>query len=250
LRVLRSLYPEGLACCHHVLVHPPAGIAGGDNLELTLHLASCSQALVTTPGATRFYRTRGDEAAQTVSVQMEDASRLEWLPLETLVHDGARSTNEFHAALQGDARLIAWDVLALGLPASEQPFVRGQHRQRMAIDGLWLDHAVIDAADHRLLRSPLGWAGHPVLGTAVAACGQSVGGAAIDSMIETARGVIGTHALSRTAGVTALADMRGVVLRVLAPRVEPAWDLMRRVRAAWRPLWMGVEAVEPRLWRL
>jgi urease accessory protein len=40
-----------------------------------------------------------------------------------------------------------------------------------------------------------------------------------------------------------------LVLRVLAPQVEPAMQLLAAVRAAWRQLGWGLQAEPPRIWR-
>lgn len=86
LRVLQRLYPEGDAICHHVLVHPPGGIVGGDVLDIDARLAPGSHAVITTPGATRFYRSAGPEAVQNLKAQLAEGARLEWLPLETIAY--------------------------------------------------------------------------------------------------------------------------------------------------------------------
>ena len=62
LRILASLYPEASTVCHNVLVHPPGGIVGGDSLVIDARLAPNTHALLTTPGATRFYRSAGEAA--------------------------------------------------------------------------------------------------------------------------------------------------------------------------------------------
>jgi len=163
LRVLASLYPETPAICHNVLVHPPGGLVGGDVLDIELTVDTGAHALVTTPGATRFYRSTGAPATQRLRATLATGARLEWLPLETIAYSGCLGENLMRFDLAPGAEMIGWDVLALGLPASDQAFARGRFTQYVEMPGRWLERGVIDALDTRLLDSPLGWAGHRVV---------------------------------------------------------------------------------------
>ena len=173
LRVLKSLHPEA-GVCHSVLVHPPGGIVGGDTLSIAVTLASDAHALITTPGATRFYRSAGATAEQSLSVDAAAGSRLEWLPLETIAYSGCEAENRMRFVLAPGAEMIGWDVTALGLPASEQPFVAGRFTQTIELPGSWLERGSVRAADSRLLDAPLGWAGERVLATLWFAAGSAL----------------------------------------------------------------------------
>ena len=248
LRVLQPLYPEGEAICHHVLVHPPGGIVGGDELRLQLQLAPGSHALITTPGATRFYRSDGRPALQHARLLLQADARLEWLPLETIAYPGCEARNEVEFELAPGSQLLGWDVLALGLPAAGAAFDRGHYSQRLHWPGHWLEWGPIDAADHALLHGPLGLAGHTVLGTLWWAAGSTPAEAMRDSMLEAARQTLAASELHGSAGATAL-EPGLLVVRVLARRVEPLLALLRGVRAAWRRQAWGLDEAAPRVWR-
>jgi urease accessory protein len=249
LRVLRRLYPEGPGICHHVLVHPPGGIVGGDTLQVDARLAAGAHALITTPGATRFYRSAGPLAQQQVQAQLDEGARLEWLPLETIAYTGCRVHNALRFDLAPGAEMIGWDLLALGLPAADQAFAQGSFLQQLSLPGAWLERGRIDAADALLLDSPLGWDGRRVLGTLWFAAGSALATAQRDALLESAREQLASHqALARHAGATALHE-RVLVLRVLAERVEPAMALLAAVRGAWRHLAWGLAPNPPRIWR-
>lgn len=248
LRVLARLYPESPTVCHHVLVHPPGGIVGGDTLHIDAELAGGSHALITTPGATRFYRSVGEVASQTVVARLADGARLEWLPMETLVYDGALAESRVRFELAPGAEVIGWDVLALGLPTARQPFVRGRYLQQLELPGAWLERGLIDASDLRLLDSPLGWAGHRVMATLWFAAGSSLSQDRRESLLAVARDAAGADALAGSAGATAPND-QVVVLRALAPRVEPAMQLLMRVWAGWRDAAWQLAPCAPRVWR-
>ena len=248
LRVLQSLYPEGQGICHHVLVHPPGGIVGGDVLHVEANLQAGAHALITTPGATRFYRSAGEAARQSVTARIDDGARLEWLPLETICHSAALAENQLRFEIQPGGEMMGWDVVALGLPASGEAFETGHYAQRIEMPGVWLERATIRGDDHRLLDSPLGFAGHRVLATMWFATGTPMPSDRRERLLDAARELASSHTLARTAGCSS-PHAEVVVLRLLAPRVEPAMQLLSAVWARWRDVAWGLGAVAPRVWR-
>jgi urease accessory protein len=249
LRVLQRLYPEGDAVCHHVLVHPPGGVVAGDELALSARLDPGSHALITTPGATRFYRSAGALARQSVQATLAPGARLEWLPLETIAYAGCLVDNRLCFELADGAQMMGCDLLALGLPAAGDHFARGCITQQLSLPGRWLERGRIDGSDHLLRESPFGLAGHNVLGLLWLADGAPIARERREALLDAARQCLDPHPLAATAGVTALDDGL-LVLRVLGHQVEPVRQLLHATWAAWRPLHWGLAPCPPRLWRL
>lgn len=249
LRILQSLYPEGAAVCHNVLVHPPAGLVGGDALDIRVTADTGAHGLITTPGATRFYRSTGEHARQRTHIRLAAGARLEWLPMEALLYDGCLAENHLSLDLAPSAELIGWDVLALGLPLARLPFLRGRFCQHIEVPGVWIERGVIDGQDHRLLRSPLGMAGQHCMASLFLVTGSPLERQRRDLLLEATREFLQTHALGRWSGVTSPTP-QVIILRVLTEQVEPAMDLLKSVRASWRLLAWGMAANRPRIWSM
>ncbi len=249
LRILQSLYPEGDGICHNVLVHPPGGLVGGDTLDIRVRTATGSHGLITTPGASRFYRSDGELALQRTALAVEAGARLEWLPLEAICYAGCKAENRLTLDVAAGAELIGWDVTALGLPHAGKPFDRGVLQQHIEAPGVWLERGRIDAADERLLRSPLGLAGQRCLASIFFIAGEPIAKARRDAALDAARALVERDALAGSAGATS-PQPEVIVLRVLAPVVEPAMQLLRQVWSAWRKELWGLPSVLPRIWSM
>jgi urease accessory protein len=247
LRILQSLYPEGDAVCHNVLVHPPGGLVGGDTLDIAVTASGASHGLITTPGATRFYRSDGAPALQRTAITLADQARLEWLPLEAICYSHCLAENHLTLNLAPPAEFMGWDVTALGLPQARQPFEAGSFLQHIEVPGVWLERGRIQADDARLMEGPLGLAGQRCLASLFFVAGSPLERGRRQLALDLAREVIAAHALRPLAGATS-PNGQVVVVRVLAPLVEAAMDLLRRVRGQWRQHFWKLPANNPRIW--
>jgi len=243
LRIQKPLYPEGDAVCHTIVLHPPSGIAGGDHLEIMAELAPGAHALLTTPGAGKWYRSAGAQARQHLGFTVADGAMLEWLPQETIVFDGAMATMATEIALAGSARFIGWEVLCLGRRASGETFERGglNLATRVHRDGLpiWLERGQIEGGSP-LLDSPAGLAGFSVAGTLLAS-----GSAIPAEQLAACRAELPAETEARC-GISVLPDL--LVARYLGHSSEAARNWLAGLWRMLRPALVGREAVMPRIW--
>jgi urease accessory protein len=250
LRILQTLYPEGQRIAHNVLVHPPSGLVAGDTLDLRIHAGEDAHGLVTTPGAARFYRSDGEAAVQRTQLILAAGARLEWLPLEALAYSGCIGENHLLLNLAPGAEMIGWDVTALGLPASQQPFAHGAFLQHLELTGQWLERGRIAANDARLMDGPQGLAGRRCIATLFFACGEAIARDRREQALQLANDAIASCDKAEViAGATAPGP-NVVVVRAMADVVEPAMRLLKKIHAAWRPALWQLPAITPRLWAL
>jgi hypothetical protein len=131
--VQKPFHPEGPGVCQVVVVHPPGGIAGGDDLALSVDVGDRAHAQVPTPGAAKWYARTAPVAHQRVDVAVGAGGALEWMPQGAIVYDAARTDSVLSFDLADDATLIAWDVTCLGRHAMGERFATGRWRQRIDI---------------------------------------------------------------------------------------------------------------------
>ena len=135
LVVQRPFHPEADGTCHVYLLHPPGGVAGGDRLETKVHVGPGARTLLTTPGATKFYRSAHSGSEQHVSIDVGVGSVCEYLPQEAILFDGANAVIDMRVSVAEGATYVGWDLVSLGRPAAHEWFTSGRISQRTEV--LW-----------------------------------------------------------------------------------------------------------------
>lgn len=165
LRVQRPFYPEDYGRCHCYILHPPAGVAGGDRLSIDIVADASTRVLITSPGAGKFYRCENKIGSLENKISVGKNASLDWLPQETLFFNGTRANVTTEIDMQSDARFVAWDIACLGRPASREVFDTGFIRQTLKItsNGVpqFIERTRIDNRDP-ILSGCWGWNHHTV----------------------------------------------------------------------------------------
>jgi urease accessory protein len=249
---------HGDGACHVYLLHPPGGLAGGDELALDVEVNAGGAALLTTPAATKFYRSETTASVQTQTLRVAAGASLEWLPLETILFGGSRAAITTDVHLDAESQFMGWEATTLGRPLSGDHYATGTLEQRTRI---YVD-------DEPQLHDTLRWqAGDPLLSAQWGLAGFGVCGAlyahpADAGILALVRGGLSSAEppfhdldtppnpvdhLALRCGATLLG--RVLVIRCLAREPETLRNAFERLWSTLRPAVVGRAPSAPRIWK-
>jgi urease accessory protein len=142
---MRVMFPRigGAAVKEAVLINTAGGIAGGDRLECSVAALARASLAVTSQAAEKVYRALNEPARIATKLQVREATKLAWLPQETIVFNWARLRRETEIELFSGAELLALEWLVLGRAAHGEEMVGGHITDswRVKKDGrlIWAD---------------------------------------------------------------------------------------------------------------
>ena len=240
LTVQRPFYPEG-DVCHLYLLHPPGGVVGGDELHINVSVVEHASVLITTPGATKFYKNTDKLAKQIQTLSIQDRGSLEWFPQENIFFNETHSQLTTNIELKKTARFMGWEINCYGRPASQELFKKGFVDTKLNIsrDGnpLVLDRLKIDSIE--ALQSPVSLNGFPCFGTFIVT-------QVTPDLVAKARDATANIRGDQQFGLTLIDDV--LVVRCLGQYAEQIFTVFKLIWSVVRPEVSGRDACHPRIW--
>jgi urease accessory protein len=246
LVIQKTLHPEGESVCHGVVVHPPGGVAGGDHLTIDTLVEQGANALLTSPGAGKWYKANGKFAKQQLSFDMAEGGSLEWFPQENILFDGSQVKFDADINLAGNATYAGWEIICFGRQAQKECWLNGAMHQNLRIKRngklLWQERAKL-TPKHPIMQSIMGMAGNAITANFVVVAGQVP-----EAILEACRAIKPTFTLDAKAqyGISALPEV--FVARYLGQSSQSAKQYFEALWALLRPWYLGRKAVRPRIW--
>lgn len=245
LVVQKPFYPEGRKICHVVIIHPPGGVVGGDQLEISAHIDTSAHAQITTPGAAKWYKANGHTSQQKIRIHVDKGAALEWVPQETIFYNNANVEIDHQISLADDAVYVGCEILCFGRTASGETFNSGQIKQRISIQRngkmIWLEQIRLRGES-------------PAMSDSLALSGKTVCASLIltgkmlpQPLIDLAREEV--EKITHGVGQIGISQLKSIaVVRYLGDSSEIARHVMLRVWGLFRPEILECAAIVPRMW--
>ena len=141
-----------------VLINTAGGLTGGDRMSAEVRLEPGCRAVATTQACEKIYRAASGAAEIRATLTLGAGARLDWLPQETILFDGARLSRRLDADLAPGAELLAVEAVIFGRAAHGEEVHAGLFADRWRIrrEGrlVFADDLCFDWTDAEILSRP------------------------------------------------------------------------------------------------
>jgi urease accessory protein len=231
LQVLAPLDVEDPATIVSVL-NPTGGLVGGDCLVVDVDVGAGTHVCLTTPSATKIYRTSGPPAVQEARLRVGEGAFLEWVPDHAIPFAGSAFRQSIAVEMGEGARLVLVDAFSAGRVARGEAWRFATLESALGVrdDAGWL------VVDRFVIEGDGGWndlghtEGAPYFATVVV-IGPVDAGAFADA-VRDGSGAVAVGALARG----------GLLVRCLA---RDAIQLAAAVELVWRAARRALLGVDP-----
>jgi urease accessory protein len=128
----RLKFPRGESC-EAVIVNTGGGMAGGDQLAVTMVVEDNAETVISTQSAEKIYRSDGEPSTIDVFLSLAAGAHCAWLPQETILFAGAQLRRRFTVSMASDARLTVFEGAVFGRVAMGERLTAGSFADRWRI---------------------------------------------------------------------------------------------------------------------
>ncbi|MCX7300177.1 MAG: urease accessory protein UreD [Rhodobacterales bacterium] len=116
---LKALFPHGAGpALEAVFLNTAGGLTGGDRMRIAAEVGPGARVVISSQAAERAYRARGPVPARVqVTLDVAAGGRVDWLPQETILFDGAALERRLVVDLGTGARALIVESAILGREA-------------------------------------------------------------------------------------------------------------------------------------
>ena len=113
------------AACVGTIVNTGGGILAGDTLRQTIRAEAGAEVVLTSVAAEKIYRSDGAAAVVETGLHVGPGARLDWLPQETILFDGARLSRSLRLDLAETACALVIETIVFGRLANGETSMAG-----------------------------------------------------------------------------------------------------------------------------
>lgn len=137
----QPFYLDDSGCAYSYIVNPTSGLVGGDKIEIKITIEDNAHGFITTPSATKVYKSSGSQSEQDIDIFVKKDGILEYLPGYVIPFADSLYSQKIKVYMEKSSTAFILDSFATGRSARGEHLSFKEYRSRTEI--IYCDEPVV-----------------------------------------------------------------------------------------------------------